>query len=74
VGVLSFGMHICGTTVPTASNWVLKRMKPNIWLPLLVVFWGIVTTMTGLVQSFGGLVAVRMVLGLCEGGLLPGLV
>jgi len=56
------------------SNWILKRMKPNVWLPLLVIVWGIVTTMTGLVQSFGSLVVVRMVLGLCEGGLLPGMV
>lgn len=30
--------------------------------------------MTGLIKSFGGLVSVRMVLGLCEGGLLPGIV
>lgn len=49
-------------------------MRPNIWLPLIVSCWGTVTTLTGLVQSFGGLVGVRAVLGLCEGGLLPGMV
>ena len=49
-------------------------MRPNLWLPLLVIAWGVVTTLTGLVQSFAGLVVVRMALGLCEGGLLPGMV
>lgn len=57
-----------------ASNWILKKMGANRWIPLLVTTWGIVTTLSGLIQSFGGLVAVRFFLGLCEGGLLPGIV
>ncbi|OCB84497.1 MFS transporter [Sanghuangporus baumii] len=56
------------------SNWILKRMKPNRWLPFIVTAWGIVTTLSGLVQNFGGLVAIRIMLGLCEGGLLPGII
>lgn len=53
---------------------ILKRLGANRWIPLIVFCWGITTTMTGLVQNFGDLVAVRMILGLCEGGLLPGIV
>lgn len=49
-------------------------MKPSRWLPLIVGAWGVVTTLSGLVESFGGLVAIRFTLGLCEGGLLPGIV
>ncbi|THH19789.1 hypothetical protein EW146_g1463 [Bondarzewia mesenterica] len=60
--------------VELPSNWVLKRIKPNRWLPLLVFAWGVVTTLSGLVENFGGLVAVRFVLGLCEGGILPGII
>ncbi|KAF7793684.1 hypothetical protein EIP86_004799 [Pleurotus ostreatoroseus] len=60
-------------TLP-ASNWVLKRMKASRWLPLLVAVWGTVTTLTGLVQSFSGLIAIRFFLGFCEGGLLPGMI
>lgn len=56
------------------SNWILKRMKANRWLPFIVGAWGVVTTLTGLIQSFGGLVAIRVVLGFCEGGLLPGII
>lgn len=57
-----------------ASNMILKKLGANRWIPLIVFCWGIITTMTGLIQNFGDLVAVRMVLGLCEGGLLPGIV
>ncbi|KAF9267164.1 MFS transporter [Marasmius fiardii PR-910] len=56
------------------SNWILKRMGANRWLPLIVVTWGIVTTLTGLVQSFAGVAAIRIFLGFCEGGLLPGII
>ncbi|RDB22580.1 hypothetical protein Hypma_010216 [Hypsizygus marmoreus] len=60
--------------VEVPSNIVLKKMKPNRWIPLLVVLWGIVTTLTALVDNFGGLLAIRLCLGLCEGGLLPGMI
>ncbi|KAJ3488703.1 hypothetical protein NLI96_g2654 [Meripilus lineatus] len=59
--------------VELPSNWVLKKMKPNRWLPFLVATWGTVTTLSGLVQNFSGLLAIRFFLGFCEGGLLPGI-
>lgn len=55
------------------SNLVLKKMKPSRWLPFLVGLWGTVTTLSGLVQNYSGLLAIRFFLGLCEGGLLPGI-
>ncbi|KAF8897517.1 MFS general substrate transporter [Infundibulicybe gibba] len=60
--------------VEVPSNVVLKKMRPNRWIPLLVLLWGTVTTLTALVQNFGGLLAIRLFLGLCEGGLLPGII
>lgn len=59
--------------VEVPSNLLLKKFTPSKWLAALAFFWGIVSTMMGLVQSFGGLVACRLVLGLLEGGLFPGL-
>ncbi|KAJ7180067.1 MFS transporter [Mycena crocata] len=56
------------------TRLVMKKVKPNRWIPLLVFLWGAVTTLTALVDNFGGLVALRMSLGLCEGGLLPGII
>lgn len=41
---------------------------------MIVAVWGVVTTMTGVVHSFSGLLAIRFFLGMCEGGLLPGIV
>ncbi|KAI9066787.1 MFS general substrate transporter [Trametes sanguinea] len=59
--------------VELPSNWVLKKFKPSRWLPFLVVLWGTVTTLSGLVHNFSGLIAIRIFLGFCEGGLLPGI-
>ncbi|KJA24661.1 hypothetical protein HYPSUDRAFT_38748 [Hypholoma sublateritium FD-334 SS-4] len=66
--------YVTYIAVELPSNIILKKMKPNRWIPLLVLLWGIVTTLSSLVESFGGLVAIRLFLGLCEGGLLPGII
>lgn len=36
--------------------------------------WGIITMCLGFVRNFAGFVAVRAILGVAEGGLLPGMV
>lgn len=59
--------------VEMPSNIIMKKVKANRWIPLLVVMWGIVTILTSLVQNFSGLIVIRLFLGLCEGGLLPGI-
>ncbi|KAI0765788.1 MFS general substrate transporter [Irpex lacteus] len=58
--------------VELPSNLWLKRIGPNIVLPLMTVFWGIATTLQGTVTSYGGLIACRFFIGLFEGGLSPG--
>ena len=52
----------------------MKRVSPRIWLPLLTVAWGIVAMCLGFVRGHASFVAVRAVLGITEGGLLPGMV
>ncbi|QNP97803.1 YALIA101S12e02036g1_1 [Yarrowia lipolytica] len=54
------------------SNMMLKRLKPSIWLPAIMVAWGIVMTLMGIVQNYGGMLATRIFLGLTEAGLFPG--
>jgi MFS family permease len=56
------------------SNLVLKKIGPRIMLPGMVFAWGIVTTLQSLVKTYSGLLACRFFLGLCEGGLFPGIV
>ncbi|KAI1809572.1 major facilitator superfamily domain-containing protein [Poronia punctata] len=56
------------------SNLILKKVTPSIWLPCLAFVWGIVAMSTGFIKNFGHFVTVRALLGLCEGGLLPGMI
>ncbi|KAK5072763.1 hypothetical protein LTR64_000831 [Lithohypha guttulata] len=55
------------------SNLVIKKFRPSRWLAFLTTSWGLVATLTGIVQSYGGLLACRLFLGALEGGLFPGL-
>ncbi|KAL4933251.1 major facilitator superfamily domain-containing protein [Aspergillus undulatus] len=57
------------------SNILLAKFsKPSVYLTLLTLLWGIVVTLTGVVQNFGGLCAVRVFLGIFESGFFPGAV
>ncbi|KAF8448496.1 inner membrane transporter yfaV [Kalaharituber pfeilii] len=55
------------------SNLVLKKFHPRRYIAGIAIGWGIVATLTGIVQSYAGLIAVRLVLGALEAGLFPGL-
>ena len=55
-------------------NIVLKRTTPKLWLPTITVVWGIIATLTGVVQNRAGFYAARFFLGMVEGGLFPGVV
>lgn len=55
------------------SNLVIKKFTPSRWISFITTAWGVVATLTGITQSFGGLVACRIILGALEGGLFPGL-
>ncbi|QDS72837.1 hypothetical protein FKW77_006964 [Venturia effusa] len=54
------------------SNLMMKLTRPSIWIPIIMVTWGLVCTMMGLVKNYQGLMAARVFLGLAEGGLFPG--
>ncbi|KAI1638431.1 major facilitator superfamily domain-containing protein [Biscogniauxia mediterranea] len=54
------------------SNLLLKRFRPSRWLPLIMVAWGAVMTLMGIVRGFRGLLAARLFLGVAEAGLYPG--
>ncbi|WXC46943.1 hypothetical protein QX201_006663 [Fusarium graminearum] len=55
------------------SNMAMKRFRPWIWIPSMMVAWGICCTLMGIVQSYPGLMVARGFLGLTEGGLFPGI-
>ncbi|GLB41654.1 putative MFS general substrate transporter [Lyophyllum shimeji] len=54
------------------SNIFLKRLRPSIWLSVLMLLWGVMMTLQGVVHNFGGLMGMRWMLGVFEAGLFPG--
>ncbi|VUC21326.1 unnamed protein product [Clonostachys rosea] len=54
------------------SNLMLKKLRPSRWLPLIMVSWGLVMTLMGIVRNYHGLLVARLFLGLTEAGLFPG--
>ncbi|KAF9886341.1 hypothetical protein FE257_011600 [Aspergillus nanangensis] len=57
------------------SNMVLKRVKrPSFYLGVLILAWGVIMTLTGVVQNFAGLLVTRILLGVFESGFFPGAV
>ena len=55
------------------SNMAMKRFRPSIWIPCIMIAWGICTTLMGIVHNYSGLMAARCFLGIAEGGLFPGI-
>jgi MFS family permease len=56
------------------ANLVLKKFRPSIWLPSITVTWGVVVVLLGIVKSYQQLVGLRVLLGVAEAGLFPGVV
>ncbi|KIJ18601.1 hypothetical protein PAXINDRAFT_167190 [Paxillus involutus ATCC 200175] len=54
------------------SNIALKLFRPSRWIPAIMVVWGLIMTLMCLVNSYQGLIAARIFLGLAEAGLFPG--
>ncbi|KAI1434887.1 MFS general substrate transporter [Xylaria sp. CBS 124048] len=56
------------------SNMIIKRVRPSLYLSCLMFSWGIVNMSMGFVKTYGQLVALRVLLGTFEAGLLPGII
>jgi hypothetical protein len=51
---------------------MIKATRPSLWIPLIMVCWGVMCVLMGIVKNYAGLMAIRSALGLAEGGLFPG--
>ncbi|KWU42671.1 MFS general substrate transporter [Rhodotorula sp. JG-1b] len=68
-----FFITYCLCEVP--ANLIMKKFRrPSHWLGLVTTTWAIVMTLMGVVQSYGGLLAARLALGVAEAGLFPGVI
>ncbi|KAI5812962.1 major facilitator superfamily domain-containing protein [Pyronema omphalodes] len=54
------------------ANMLLRLLHPHIWLPSVTLASGIVTVGMGMANNAGGLIAARLILGMTECGLFPG--
>ncbi|CAH0057708.1 unnamed protein product [Clonostachys solani] len=53
------------------SNMVLKVVRPSIWIGAMMLAWGTVMTLMGIVKDFHGLAGARAALGAAEAGFFP---
>ncbi|KAH8550881.1 MFS general substrate transporter [Umbelopsis sp. PMI_123] len=54
------------------SNLILAYTRPSLYIPAIMMCWAVISALTGLVQSYSGLLAVRFFLGIVEAGFFPG--
>ncbi|KAM7185639.1 putative transporter [Naviculisporaceae sp. PSN 640] len=55
------------------SNMFINRIsRPSLYISAVMVVWGLISTLTGVVTNFGGMVATRFLLGFVEAAFLPG--
>ncbi|KAL8937129.1 MAG: hypothetical protein Q9216_004576 [Gyalolechia sp. 2 TL-2023] len=55
------------------SNLFLNKIgKPALYLPTVMIVWGVISAATAAADSFGGLVAIRFFLGFVEAAYFPG--
>ncbi|KAK1064176.1 hypothetical protein LTR74_008956, partial [Friedmanniomyces endolithicus] len=66
--------YILYVLIDIPANWALKHVGGGHWLAMIAIAWGIVGTCMGAVKSYGGLIACRLLLGACEGGMFGGII
>jgi len=69
-GIFFFGYFLF--EVP--SNLLLHKIGARIWIARILITWGIVAMLTGIVHNVHQLYLVRFLLGLAEAGYYPGVV
>jgi len=56
------------------SNYLLHRLGARIWIARILLSWGLIAVLTGLVQNVHQLYLMRFLLGLAEAGYFPGII
>jgi MFS family permease len=55
------------------SNIFINRIqRPSLYISAVMIVWGLVSTLSGVVTNFSGMVAIRFFLGFVEAAFLPG--
>jgi sugar phosphate permease len=59
--------------IEPVSNVILKRTSPPLFFTVVMTVWGLIVVCMGLVSSFAGLIVCRVLLGVTEGAITPGI-
>lgn len=62
------------TIADLPSNLIISRVTPKYYLPFLMFAWSAILTGMAFLDNWRGLAVLRFLLGIFEGGVLPGLV
>lgn len=55
------------------SNMFINRIpRPSLYISIVMVLWGLISTLSGITNNFAGMVVVRFFLGFVEAAFLPG--
>ncbi|KAG8525277.1 uncharacterized protein KY384_008921 [Bacidia gigantensis] len=55
------------------TNILLKKLRPSVFIPCIMMLWGVTMVTMGLTHNFQGMMAARWWLGFAEAGLFPGI-
>jgi len=69
-GIFFFGYFIF--EIP--SNLLLHRIGARVWIARILITWGALAALTGVVQGVHQLYAMRFLLGVAEAGYFPGII
>jgi ACS family tartrate transporter-like MFS transporter len=73
-GLLSGIFYLGYIPFEVPSNIILHRFGARKWICRIMVSWGIIVAVTGLVRSVQQMYVLRILLGAAEAGLLPGVI
>ncbi|KAJ0331521.1 hypothetical protein COL922a_011793 [Colletotrichum nupharicola] len=55
------------------SNMIINKIsRPSLYISAAMLVWGLISTLSGVTNNFGGMVATRFCLGFIEAAFLPG--
>jgi MFS family permease len=55
------------------SNMFINTIsRPSLYISIIMLLWGMVSTLSGVTHNFAGMVATRFFLGFVEAAFLPG--
>lgn len=74
IGLANTAFYIAYVVFEVPSNLALARYGARIWIPRIMISWGLVTVATAfLVEGPYSLMWMRALLGMAEAGLMPGI-